>query len=165
MPIPRSERQSINRLRFASLPADRFEELVGLYEHLHRIPELAFQEFETVAALVTRLPRLGPSVQTGIGGIGIVGILHNGSGPVIVLRADIDALPVRGEIGLAYASTARANGSDCVEMAVMHACRHDIHMVSMLGTVEVLTTNRAEWAGTLVMLFHPAEEIGKGAGR
>jgi amidohydrolase len=153
----------MNRLRAGSLPADRLAELIGLYEHLHRNPELAFQEFETAAALATRLTGLGLSVHAGVGGTGIVGLLHNGSGPTIVLRADMDALPVREETGLAYASTARATGSDGVETAVMHACGHDIHMVSMLGAVEVLAANRAEWAGTLVVLFQPAEEIGKGA--
>ncbi|TFD70492.1 amidohydrolase [Cryobacterium sp. Hb1] len=149
----------MNTLRVTSLPEERVVNLLGLYEHLHQNPELAFQEFETAKTLSERLTGLGLTVRTGVGGTGIVALLANGGGPTVVLRADMDALPIQEDTGLAYASARTTPGGT----GIMHACGHDVHMVAMLGAVEVLSTNRPDWTGNLVVVFQPAEEIGAGA--
>ena len=133
----------MKRLRVATLPEGRLTELLALYEHLHRNPELAFQEFETSKTLAVRLEKLGLRVQSGVGGTGIVAILANGDGPTIMLRADMDALPIREDTGLPYASSATSNST--ANTPIMHACGHDVHMVAMLGAVEVLATNQPDW--------------------
>ena len=132
-----------------------------LYRHLHAHPELSFQEEETVSLITERLTAMGYAVQA-VGG-GVVGVLDNGPGPVVLFRADIDALPVTEATGLDYASTATATGPDGTTVGVMHACGHDAHITALLGAADLLAAGREQWSGTFVALFQPAEEVGKGA--
>ncbi|MBF4632717.1 amidohydrolase [Clavibacter michiganensis subsp. phaseoli] len=133
---------------------DYSEPIAELYRDLHRHPELAFEETRTAAIAATRLRAAGYQVIEGIGRTGVVGVLHNGDGPTVLLRADMDALPVKEETGLGYASV--VNG-------VMHACGHDIHVAALVGAADQLAETRDQWAGIVVALFQPAEEGGAGA--
>ncbi|MDO5980203.1 amidohydrolase [Flavivirga spongiicola] len=130
-----------------------------LYKHLHQNPELSFQEKETSKRMALELKTLGFDVTEGIGGYGVVGVFKNGSGPTIMLRTDLDALPLKEKTGLSYASTEKAM-LEKKEVSVMHACGHDIHMVSFIGTAKTLIKLKAYWSGTLFMLAQPAEERG-----
>ncbi|MFB7633815.1 amidohydrolase [Streptomyces sp. NPDC056149] len=132
----------------------RLADLVALYEDLHRHPELAFQETRTAAEVARRLTAHGYDVTTGIGGTGVTGVLRNGPGPVVLLRADMDALPVNESADVPYASTVPGR---------MHACGHDVHVTCLLGAADLLAAGRDRWSGTLVVLFQPAEEAGSGA--
>jgi len=134
-----------------------------LYEDLHAHPELSFQETRTAAIAAERLRDAGYEVTEGVGGTGVVGVLGNGDGPRVLLRADMDALPVTEETGLPYASTVRALDPDGVEVGVTHACGHDMHVTWMLGAARILAEHRDAWAGTLLVVIQPAEEIGAGA--
>ncbi|MFS8103857.1 amidohydrolase [Lentzea alba] len=138
-------------------------DLHELYRDLHQYPELSLQEFRTAGVLADALRPLGYEVTTGVGGTGVVGVLRNGDGPVVMLRADIDALPVEEATGLPYASTARATNADGVEVPVAHACGHDMHATCLIGAAERLARTREEWSGTLLLVFQPAEELGRGA--
>lgn len=140
-----------------------YPELGALYRHLHAHPELSFQEAETTALLAERLRGLGFEVTTGVGKTGLVGVLRNGPGSTLLLRTDMDALPVAEATGLPYASTATARGPDGSPVPVMHACGHDVHMSVWLGTASVLATSLGSWRGTLVLVGQPAEEVGQGA--
>lgn len=133
------------------------------YRDLHAHPELSHQEQRTAAAVAERLRGCGFDTHTGVGGTGVVGILANGAGPRVLLRADMDALPVREATGLDYASTSTATDAAGVEVPVMHACGHDVHVSCLLGAAQLLAEGAANWAGTLVVLFQPAEELGDGA--
>lgn len=135
-----------------------------LYRNLHQHPELSHQEHRTAAAVAKRLAEDGFEVTTGIGGTGVVGILRNGEGPTVLLRADMDALPVKEETGLPYASTEVAVpvGGDS-EVSVMHACGHDMHTACLAGAATLLADGKKHWAGTLIALFQPAEETIDGA--
>lgn len=144
-----------------SIPFD--PALVEVYEDLHRHPELGFQEHRTAGVVADRLRSLGYEVTTGVGGTGVVGVLRHGSGPTALLRADMDALPVREDTGLEYASTATATDRDGVVVPVDHACGHDLHTTCLLGAAAVLAGDRSRWSGTLVLVFQPAEELGSGA--
>lgn len=126
----------------------------ALYRHLHQNPELSFEEFKTAARLSKELEDLGFEVSRNIGGNGFVGILENGQGPVIMLRTDMDALPLQEKTGLSFASSVPG---------IMHACGHDMHMTVWLGTAKVLSAMTDFWKGTLMMLAQPAEEKGGGA--
>ena len=134
-----------------------------LYRDLHSHPELSHQEHRTAAAVSERLPGFGYDTHTGIGGTGVVGVLRNGDGPTVMLRADMDGLPVAEATGLPYASTVTATDAAGSEMPVMHACGHDVHVTCLLGAVQLLAQSTAHWSGTLVVLFQPAEELGDGA--
>ncbi len=138
-------------------------ELVKLYEDLHANPELSFQEVETAAKLAARARALGFEVTEGVGKTGVVAVLRNGAGPTVLLRADMDGLPVIEQTGLPYASKRRAVPATGIETGVMHACGHDTHMAAWIGTAQQLVARRSQWAGTLVMILQPAEEIGEGA--
>ncbi|MGW6936486.1 amidohydrolase [Lentzea sp. NPDC054927] len=138
-------------------------DLRELYLDLHQHPELSLQEFRTAGLLADALRPLGFDVTTEVGGTGVVGVLRNGDGPVVLLRADIDALPVEEKTGLPYASTARATNSDGEDVPVAHACGHDMHATCLIGAAEQLVQTRAEWSGTLLVVFQPAEELGCGA--
>lgn len=138
-------------------------DLESLYMDLHRHPELSFQEFRTAAVVEEHLTTLGFDVHTTIGGTGVVGVLDNGDGPVVLLRADMDGLPVEELSGLDYASTATARDHTGQFVPVMHACGHDVHVTALIGAVEELVATSDEWAGTLIVLFQPAEEHGGGA--
>jgi amidohydrolase len=135
-----------------------------LYRDLHQHPELSHQEHRTAAAVADRLRQAGFEVTTDVGGTGVVGILRNGDGPAVLLRADMDALPVLEDTGLPYASTATGTplGSER-PVPVAHACGHDMHTACLLGAAQLLATAQKHWAGTLIALFQPAEETGNGA--
>jgi amidohydrolase len=139
-------------------------ELAGLYRDLHAHPELSFAETRTAGIVADRLTALGLEVTPGVGRTGVVGVLRNGPGPTIMLRADMDALPVLEQTGLPYASTARAAGADGEEVPVMHACGHDVHVTCLLGALDVLVADRDGWSGTVLAVFQPAEELYGGAG-
>jgi hippurate hydrolase len=139
------------------------DELAALYRDLHAHPELAFAERRTAGIVADRLRGLGYQVTTGVGGTGVIGVLSAGDGPVVLLRADMDALPVLEQTGLPYASTARAKDPGGAEAPVMHACGHDMHVTCLLGAAAELAATRDAWRGTLLLVFQPAEEAGKGA--
>jgi amidohydrolase len=146
---------------FAKEQAD----LLGFYKKLHAAPELSLKEAATAATLAAELKRLGFEVTTGVGGHGIVGVLRNNAGPTVLLRTDMDALPVEEKTGLPYASRVRAPDAAGRMVSVMHACGHDMHMTAWAGAARLLAGARDRWAGTLVMIGQPAEEIGQGAER
>lgn len=133
------------------------------YRDLHRHPELSHDEHRTAAAVALRLREFGYDVHEGVGGTGVVGILRNGDGPTVLLRADMDALPVAEDTGLPYASAVTATDADGNQRPVMHACGHDVHVTCLLGAASLLAAARAPWRGTVVALFQPAEEVGDGA--
>ncbi len=149
--------------RISQLAAAELDSLVDVYKHLHSHPELSFREEKTAKRLAARLSELGFDVTVGVGGYGFVGVLENGQGPTVLVRTDLDALPVTENTGLPYASKVRTQDELGREVGVMHACGHDIHMTSFLGSAKVLVKLRNEWAGTLVMIGQPAEERGAGA--
>ena len=134
-----------------------------LYRDLHAHPELSHQERRTAGRVAERLRSAGVEVHEGIGGTGVVGLLRNGAGPTVLMRADMDALPVREATGLPYASTATGTDGDGHQVPVMHACGHDVHVSCLVGTAHVLAGAQEAWHGTLVALFQPAEETGDGA--
>lgn len=136
---------------------------VTLYKELHASPELSFLEEKTGSKLVKRLQTDGFSVTTGIGKTGYVAVLSNGEGPTLMLRTDLDGLPVTEQTGLEYASKVRVDDARGVEVGVMHACAHDIHMTCQIAAAEYLAKHRSDWKGTLVLFGQPAEEIGGGA--
>jgi amidohydrolase len=133
------------------------------YRDLHAHPELSHQETRTAAKVADRLRAAQCEVHAGVGGTGVVAIVRNGEGPAVLLRADMDALPVREATGLPYASRVTAIGPEGTEVPVMHACGHDVHVTCLLGAVELLAGATADWQGTLVAVFQPAEEAGDGA--
>jgi len=135
----------------------------ALYLDLHQHPELSFHETETAAKLANELRQLGYEVTTGVGRVGIVGVLKNGTGPTVMLRTELDALPVTENTGLSFASTVRTKDDAGNEVGVMHACGHDIHMAAWVGTARIMAANRGQWRGTLVLIGQPAEEIVSGA--
>jgi hippurate hydrolase len=143
--------------------APDLDELAALYRDLHLHPELAFAEHRTAGIVAERLRGLGYQVTTGVGGTGVVGVLANGDGPVVLLRADMDGLPVLEQTGLPYASTARAKDSDGTDVPVMHACGHDMHVTCLLGAAAELAAAVDSWRGTLLLVFQPAEEGAGGA--
>jgi hippurate hydrolase len=138
-------------------------DLEALYIDLHQHPELSFQETRTAGIAAQHLRDLGLEVEEGVGITGVVGMLRNGEGPTLWARADMDALPVEEQTGLAYASTATGIDPAGHAVPVMHACGHDMHVTAMIGAVERLVSERAEWSGTLVVIIQPAEEYGAGA--
>jgi amidohydrolase len=133
------------------------------YKDLHAHPELSHQEHETARKVAERLEQFGFEVHTGIGGTGVVGVLRNGDGPTVLLRADMDALPVRETTGLPYASMVTVTAADGAEVSVAHACGHDTHVASLAGAAGLLADATDRWHGTVVALFQPAEEVGDGA--
>ena len=139
------------------------EEWVEVYQDLHRNPELSFQETRTAGIVAARLRSLGYDVTEGVGRTGVVGVLVNGDGPVVLLRADMDALPVAEATGLPYASTARGTDPEGHDVAVMHACGHDVHVTCLLAAATELAGDRGSWSGTVLAVFQPAEELGAGA--
>lgn len=142
-----------------------YASLDALYKHLHTHPELSYQEANTSARLAKELKAIGFEVTTGVGGHGVVGVLRNGKGPTVLVRTDMDALPVTEATSLPYASTVRARDSEGREVGVMHACGHDMHMTCWTGTARVLAALKDRWHGTLVFIGQPAEEVGGGARR
>lgn len=138
-------------------------DLEALYIDLHRHPELSFQETRTAGVITRHLADMAIEFEEGIGKTGVVGVIRNGDGPVVWLRADMDALPVEERTGLDYASTARGTDPAGNAVPVMHACGHDMHVTALLGALEQLLATREEWSGTIVAVFQPAEEYGAGS--
>ena len=135
----------------------------ALYFDLHGHPELSHHEQQTATKLAAGLRLLGYDVSTAIGGTGVVGVLKNGNGAVVLLRTELDALPIEEKTGLPYASTVRIKDDNGVELGVMHACGHDVHMAAWMATARIMASSRNLWHGTLVMIGQPAEEMGGGA--
>ncbi len=139
------------------------EKWLNLYRHLHANPELSGAESNTSALLASELTALQFKVLSGIGGHGIAAILENGPGPVVLIRADMDALPIEENTGLPYASKLHAPLPDGQSSPVMHACGHDIHMTILIGVAQVMHTLRSQWTGTLIAIGQPSEEKMNGA--
>jgi amidohydrolase len=143
--------------------ADNLASLVELYRHLHQTPELSQQEKETSFRMAKELTDVGAKVVAGVGGYGVVGVLANGPGKVLLLRSDMDALPVAEQTGLPYASKVRTQDLHGAAVGVMHACGHDVHMANLVGVARYLAGHRDQWSGTIVFVFQPAEETSVGA--
>lgn len=135
-----------------------YPQVEALYLDLHRNPELSYHEEKTAAKIADQLRKLGYDVTTGVGGNGVVGVFKNGSGPVVMLRAELDALPVPEKTGLDYASHVTTHDDRGVEVPVMHACGHDLHMAIGIGTAALLVKNKDRWHGTFIYVGQPAEE-------
>ena len=137
--------------------------LMTIYADLHAHPELSFHEVRSAGILSGEARRLGFEVTEKVGGTGVVAVMKNGAGPVVLIRADMDGLPVTEQTGWPGASKVRVTTDEGVETGVMHACGHDTHMTSWIGVARLMAANRARWSGTLVMIGQPAEERGAGA--
>jgi len=137
--------------------------LMTLYRDLHANPELSMEEYATSAKLAALAKKIGFDVTTGVGKTGVVAVMRNGPGPVLLIRADMDALPVVEQTGLPFASKKRGTSAAGVESGIMHACGHDTHMSAWVGTARRLAAIKDQWSGTLVMILEPAEETGEGA--
>jgi hippurate hydrolase len=136
--------------------------LADFYRDLHQHPELSFQEHRTAQKVQEAIAPLGLDVTAEVGGTGVVAVIRNGPGPIIMLRADFDALPVQERTDLPYQSVARVD-ADGMQVPVMHACGHDMHAAALVGALRLLSELRAQWTGTAVAVFQPAEELGQGA--
>jgi amidohydrolase len=158
--------QSLDQRIDAEIPS-----LVTTYKQLHAAPELSMQEKNTSALVAARLRELGYDVtypvgqytEPGMTCYGVVAIMKNGNGPTVLVRSDMDALPVQEQTGLAYASSVRAKSPSGDDVPVMHACGHDIHMTTLLGTAKMLAALKSQWHGTVMLIGQPAEEVVKGA--
>jgi hippurate hydrolase len=155
------------QLAHGQTPATEVDGVFGnaraFYVDLHQHPELSSHEIETAAKLAARLKAAGYEVTEHVGGTGVVAILRNGNGPVAMLRTELDALPVEEKTGLPYASTVRVRDDQGRDVAVAHACGHDLHMASLLATATILAQTRNTWHGTLMLIGQPAEETITGA--
>ena len=140
-----------------------YPQVQALYQDLHQHPELSGKEVNTAAKLASQLRQLGYEVTEHVGGTGVVGILRNGTGPTVMLRTELDALPVEEKTGLAYASKVTTTDDTGKTVAVMHACGHDVHMAALVGTAEIMAKTRGQWQGTLLLIGQPAEEAIGGA--
>ncbi len=146
-----------------SINKDYQEHLAPLWDHFHRNPELSLMEHKTAKHLAKELSSIGYKVTENVGGTGIVAIMKNGSGPMVMVRADMDGLPVKELSGLPNASKAMMTDWDGKEVNVMHACGHDVHMTALVGTARYMAKNKSKWSGTLMLIGQPAEEKGPGA--
>ena len=148
----------------AAIRADWDASLGATFDWFHRNPELSFKEVNTAARMAKELRAVsGVVVTEKVGGTGVVGVLRNGAGPTVLVRADMDGLPVEEKSGLANASKARQVGVDGVESPVMHACGHDTHITGLIATAKRLAAMKDRWAGTVVFVVQPAEERVGGA--
>ena len=150
-------------LEITQVVEKEYPALFELYKDYHQMPELSFMETNTAKKMAAELERLGFDVQTNIGGTGVAGIFKNGEGPTILVRADMDALPIIEETNLPYASKVKTKDQTGKEVGVMHACGHDIHMTVWAGTARTLVELKDKWRGTLFFIAQPAEERGSGA--
>jgi hippurate hydrolase len=141
-----------------AVAADYEAYLEPLFLHFHRNPELSFRETRTAARIAEELREMGVEVTEGVGGSGVAGMIENGPGPTVLVRADMDGLPILEDTGLPYASTATQEDIDGVEKPVMHACGHDVHITSLLGTARRLLARKDAWSGTVMLVAQPAEE-------
>ncbi len=155
--------QAGNHSGIISLLNKEYEGLVDLYEHLHANPELSLQEKETAARMAKELERAGFAVTTGVGGYGVVGILRNGPGRVILVRTDMDALPIAEQTKVSYASKVQAKDENGNPVRVMHACGHDMHMTVWVGVARIISQLKSTWKGSVIFIAQPAEEPGLGA--
>jgi hippurate hydrolase len=146
-----------------SLVEQQYDSLFQLYRHLHSNPELSYREVKTAERIGKELENSGFQVTPNFGGYGLVGVMKNGEGPTLMIRADLDGLPVTEETGLEYASRVRVKDDLGKDVGVMHACGHDVHMTCFVGTARLLSQMKNRWKGTLVMIGQPAEERGGGA--
>lgn len=151
--------------RIEQLTGREMDGLIELYEYLHAHPELSYQEEKTAAKLVSELNSLGFKTTANVGGHGFVAVMENGPGPTLMVRTDLDGLPVLEKTGRPYASDMRATDDLGNDVAVMHACGHDIHMSSFIGAARLVTKMKDSWSGRLIMIGQPAEERGTGAVR
>ena len=140
-----------------------FPDARALYLDLHQHPELSSHETRTAALLAQKLRGLGYEVTENVGGTGVVAVMKNGAGPVIMLRTELDALPVQEQTGLPYASTAHMKDDSGRDVPVMHACGHDVHMSTLYGTARVMAESKSTWHGTLLLVAQPPEETISGA--
>ena len=140
-------------------------ELEEIYKDIHQHPELSMQEFRTAKIAADYLTKYNYEVSTGIGVTGVVGIMKNGEGPTVMLRADMDALPVAEATGLPYASKVKARDEEGVEVGVSHVCGHDLHVTWLMGAARLFSEHKDQWKGTLMVVFQPGEEVGRGAQR
>lgn len=147
----------------AAVKADYDQHLGKLFLHFHQNPELSFLENETAKRMAAELKAAGAEVTTGVGGTGVVGVIRNGTGPTILIRADMDGLPVEEKSGLSYASKATQTGQDGKVYPVMHACGHDTHITALVGTARRLVAMKDQWQGTAILVVQPAEERVGGA--
>ncbi|MCL1145957.1 amidohydrolase [Shewanella marinintestina] len=154
---------SVLATELAQPSAKAMAKLEALYLHLHQNPELSYQEKASSERIANELKALGFEVTSNIGGYGVVGVLKNGEGPTVMIRADMDALPITEATGKSYASKVKTLNTSNQEVGVMHGCGHDIHMTSLVGSAEQLVANMHKWQGTLMMVAQPAEEVGGGA--
>jgi amidohydrolase len=138
-------------------------EMEEIYKDIHRNPELSMQEKRTAQIAADYLKKYNWDVTTGIGGTGVVGLLKNGEGSTAMLRADMDALPITEATGVPYASTVRAKDEDGMEVGVSHVCGHDFHVTWLMGTARLLAEHKDQWSGTVLAVFQPGEEVGRGA--
>ena len=157
-----SKETSLFNPTLARLPG-LLSELEALYTDVHAHPELSMQETRTAGLAAGRLRACGYEVTTAVGKTGVVGLLRNGEGPTVMLRADMDALPVEEATGLPYASKVTAVDREGKTVPVMHACGHDMHVAWLLGATTLFAQARGTWRGTLMAVFQPAEETGEGA--
>ena len=147
----------------SAVAADYENNLEALFKHFHQNPELSHREFETAKRLAAEIRALGFDVTEGVGGTGVVAVMKNGEGPTVMVRADMDGLPIKEDNGLPYKSTATQEDIDGVVKPVMHACGHDAHITSLVGTARQMAARKDQWAGTLVLIGQPAEERISGA--
>ncbi|WP_411816928.1 amidohydrolase [Hyphococcus sp. DH-69] len=147
----------------ADIEADYEANLEELFIHFHKNPELSHREFKTAKRLASEIRVLGYDVTEGVGGTGVVAVLENGEGPTIMIRADMDGLPVKEDSGLSYSSVATQEDIDGEVKPVMHACGHDVHITSLVGTARQMAARKDAWSGTLVLIGQPAEERISGA--
>ena len=147
-----------------AITKDYDSHLSDLFVHFHENPELSHQEYKTAARLAKELKAAGFDVTTGVGGTGIVAIMKNGDGPMVMMRADMDGLPVQEKSGLPYASSVtQMSLLSKKQEPVTHACGHDVHMTSLVGTARRMAAMKDQWSGTLMLIGQPAEELGPGA--
>ena len=158
----KAKSKTVSHQGFADLQG-LMSDLETIYTDIHSHPELSMQETRTAAIAAEHLRKAGFDVTTGVGKTGVVGVLRNGDGPTVMLRADMDALPVAEATGLPYASKVTARDKDGHEVPVMHACGHDMHVAWLIGATTLLSKARKEWHGTVMAVFQPAEETGTGA--
>jgi amidohydrolase len=138
---------------------DNASALIATFKQFHQNPELGFQEFETAATIAAHLKKLGYPTMTGVGGTGVVSVLKNGPGPVVLFRSDMDALPVKELVDIDYASNKTAKTPEGVSVSVMHACGHDGHSAWLMGVASVMMALKDQWSGTLILVAQPAEEL------
>ena len=142
-----------------------YSDSYALYLDLHEHPELSSHEVQTAAKLAAKLRSFGYDVTENVGGTGVVAVMKNGAGPTIMLRTELDALPVEEKTGLPYASKVHGKDESGKDVPVMHACGHDLHMASLIGTAQLMSQTKNTWHGTLIILGQPAEETIAGAKR